>query len=69
MRRQAGSSEHRLTFPSFPPVFHEWFVEMFPEPGTWFTARLKYTRSCAVMSMVGMVLGSVEAHTGTLDKD
>jgi phosphatidylinositol kinase/protein kinase (PI-3 family) len=44
-------------FYSFPPVFHEWFIEMFPEPGAWFAARLKYTRSCAVMSMVGMVLG------------
>lgn len=41
----------------FPPVLHEWFVEMFPETGAWFVARLKYTRSCAVMSMVGYVLG------------
>ncbi|KAI9826145.1 MAG: serine/threonine-protein kinase M1 [Thelocarpon impressellum] len=48
--------------PCFPPVFHEWFVEMFPEPGAWFTARLKYTRSCAVMSMVGMVLGLGDRH-------
>lgn len=47
---------------SFPPVFHEWFVEMFPEPGAWFTARLKYTRSCAVMSMVGHVLGLGDRH-------
>ncbi|OJJ33117.1 hypothetical protein ASPWEDRAFT_174541 [Aspergillus wentii DTO 134E9] len=38
----------------FPPVLHEWFVEMFPETGTWFAARLRYTRSCAVMSMVGL---------------
>lgn len=41
----------------FPPVLHEWFVEMFPEAGSWFAARLRYTRSCAVMSMVGYVLG------------
>ncbi|KAH1487347.1 hypothetical protein LV164_008254 [Aspergillus fumigatus] len=41
----------------FPPVLHEWFVEMFPETGAWFAARLRYTRSCAVMSMVGYVLG------------
>jgi serine/threonine-protein kinase ATR len=40
-------------------VFHEWFVELFPEPDAWFAARLKYTRSCAVMSMVGYVLGYV----------
>ena len=48
--------------PSFPPIFHEWFVEMFPEPGAWFTARLKYTRSCAVMSIVGHVLGLGDRH-------
>ncbi|KAI9795604.1 MAG: serine/threonine-protein kinase M1 [Piccolia ochrophora] len=48
--------------PCFPPVFHEWFVEMFPEPAKWFSARLKYTRSCAVMSMIGMVLGLGDRH-------
>lgn len=46
----------------FPPVFHEWFVDMFPEPGAWFTARLRYTRSCAVMSIVGHVLGLGDRH-------
>ena len=42
-------------------MLHEWFVEMFPETGAWFVARLRYTRSCAVMSMVGYVLGYVES--------
>ncbi|KAL4869315.1 hypothetical protein BDV12DRAFT_185211 [Aspergillus spectabilis] len=46
----------------FPPVLHEWFVEMFPETGAWFAARLRYTRSCAVMSMVGYVLGLGDRH-------
>ncbi|KAL9615276.1 MAG: hypothetical protein Q9167_000247 [Letrouitia subvulpina] len=46
----------------FPPVFHDWFVEMFPEPGAWFAARLRYTRSCAVMSVVGHVLGLGDRH-------
>ena len=47
---------------SFPSVFHEWFLEMFPEPSAWFEARLRYTRSCAVMSMVGHVLGLGDRH-------
>ncbi|EAA61621.1 hypothetical protein AN6975.2 [Aspergillus nidulans FGSC A4] len=47
---------------TFPPVLHEWFVEMFPETGAWFAARLRYTRSCAVMSMVGYVLGLGDRH-------
>ncbi|KAI9820333.1 MAG: serine/threonine-protein kinase M1 [Pycnora praestabilis] len=48
--------------PTFPPVLHQWFVDMFPEPSAWFTARLRYTRSCAVMSMVGHVLGLGDRH-------
>ena len=46
----------------FPPIFHEWFVETFTEPSRWFNARLKYTRSCAVMSVVGHVLGLGDRH-------
>ncbi|KAL8641328.1 MAG: hypothetical protein Q9228_001843 [Teloschistes exilis] len=46
----------------FPSVFHEWFVDMFSEPGAWFTARLRYTRSCAVMSIIGHVLGLGDRH-------
>ncbi|KAF2431255.1 hypothetical protein EJ08DRAFT_649062 [Tothia fuscella] len=46
----------------FRPTLHEWFVETFPEPDSWFTARLRYTRSCAVMSIVGHVLGLGDRH-------
>jgi serine/threonine-protein kinase ATR len=45
-----------------PPVFHKWFVQQFPEPSSWFAARLRYTRSCAVMSMVGTILGLGDRH-------
>ncbi|KAG4443512.1 hypothetical protein IFR05_000985 [Cadophora sp. M221] len=47
---------------NFPPMFHLWFVAQFPEPSTWFAARLRYTRSCAVMSMVGTILGLGDRH-------
>jgi serine/threonine-protein kinase ATR len=46
----------------FPPILHKWFVQQFPEPSTWFAARLRYTRSCAVMSMVGTILGLGDRH-------
>ncbi|EOD43838.1 putative inositol kinase kinase protein [Neofusicoccum parvum UCRNP2] len=46
----------------FRPVLHEWFIETYPEPEAWFAARLKYTRSCAVMSIVGHVLGLGDRH-------
>jgi serine/threonine-protein kinase ATR len=48
--------------PMFPPIFHEWFLEMFPEPSTWFTNRQAYARTTAVMSMVGFVLGLGDRH-------
>ena len=48
--------------PKHPPVFHEWFLEMFSEPGAWFASRLRYTRTSAVMSMVGTVLGLGDRH-------
>jgi serine/threonine-protein kinase ATR len=46
----------------FPAIFHLWFVQQFPEPSTWFAARIRYTRSCAVMSMVGTMLGLGDRH-------
>ncbi|KKA30143.1 hypothetical protein TD95_002801 [Thielaviopsis punctulata] len=46
----------------FPPVLHVWFMDTFPDPTAWFRARLRYTRSCAVMSMVGTILGLGDRH-------
>ena len=46
----------------FPPVFHEWFLDTFPEPSAWLRARLAYSRTAAVMSMVGFVLGLGDRH-------
>ncbi|KAK4054815.1 hypothetical protein OIV83_000739 [Microbotryomycetes sp. JL201] len=46
----------------FPPVFHEWFLENFPEPSAWLRARLSYSRTAAVISIVGFVLGLGDRH-------
>lgn len=46
----------------FPAVLPNWFIAQFPNPSAWFTARLRYTRSCAVMSMVGTILGLGDRH-------
>lgn len=65
---EATKSEEKLPFftekvlGNFPPMFHRWFVAQFPEPSAWFAARLRYTRSCAVMSMVGTILGLGDRH-------
>ncbi|KAG5926189.1 hypothetical protein E4U42_003556, partial [Claviceps africana] len=46
----------------FPAMLPLWFMQQFPNPSAWFAARLKYTRSCAVMSMVGTMLGLGDRH-------
>ncbi|OAA55658.1 Protein kinase-like domain protein [Cordyceps fumosorosea ARSEF 2679] len=46
----------------FPALLPLWFVRQFPNPSAWFAARLRYTRSCAVMSMVGTILGLGDRH-------
>ncbi|KAK9440315.1 phosphatidyl inositol 3-kinase [Metarhizium brunneum] len=46
----------------FPPLLPLWFIQQFPNPSAWFAARLRYTRSCAVMSMVGTILGLGDRH-------
>ncbi|KAF8794791.1 Serine/threonine-protein kinase ATR like protein [Argiope bruennichi] len=48
--------------PRFPPVFHEWFKIIFPDPTAWYHARLAYARTTAVMSMVGYIVGLGDRH-------
>jgi phosphatidylinositol kinase/protein kinase (PI-3 family) len=47
---------------SFRPLFHEWFLETFPEPTAWFASRLNYSRTAAVISMVGYIIGLGDRH-------
>lgn len=46
----------------FPPLFHRWLLARFPEPAAWLTARLAYSRTAAVWSMVGHVVGLGDRH-------
>lgn len=48
--------------PLFPPVLRYWFIEMFPDPSAWLQARVRFTRSAAVMSIVGHILGLGDRH-------
>ncbi|OSX59349.1 hypothetical protein POSPLADRAFT_1048687 [Postia placenta MAD-698-R-SB12] len=53
---------HECVLKNYPPVFHEWFIETFPEPTAWLASRLAYSRTAAVMSMVGFILGLGDRH-------
>ena len=46
----------------FPPMLHKFFQSGWPEPAAWFNARLAFTRTAAVWSMVGHVLGLGDRH-------
>jgi len=45
-----------------PPKLHMWFIRAFPEPSQWFKARLNFSRTAAVWSMVGHILGLGDRH-------
>ncbi|KAJ1949327.1 serine/threonine-protein kinase M1, partial [Linderina macrospora] len=48
--------------PLFPSVMHEWFLWSFPCPERWLMSRTAFTRTAAVMSMVGYILGLGDRH-------
>uniref|UniRef100_UPI00358FE87A LOW QUALITY PROTEIN: serine/threonine-protein kinase ATR n=1 Tax=Myxine glutinosa TaxID=7769 RepID=UPI00358FE87A len=48
--------------PHYPPIFYEWFLRNFPDPTSWYNSRSAFSRSAAVMSMVGYVLGLGDRH-------
>ncbi|GAA6058573.1 hypothetical protein JCM10212_007012 [Sporobolomyces blumeae] len=60
--KKTGERFEKEVLSSFPPVFHDWFLETFPEPSAWHRARLAYSRTAAVISMVGFVLGLGDRH-------
>ncbi|CAE8642170.1 unnamed protein product, partial [Polarella glacialis] len=48
------------------PVMHLLFLERFPSPADWHSARQNYARSVAVSSMVGYVVGLGDRHTNNI---
>lgn len=44
------------------PVLHQWFIEQFSDPAIWYLARTGFTRTAAVMSMVGYIIGLGDRH-------
>jgi len=54
--------EKHLMVLTKPSVLHKWFKETFQEPSSWWSSRLNYSRSCAVMSMIGYLVGLGDRH-------
>jgi ataxia telangiectasia mutated family protein len=50
----------------FKPVMRHYFTEKHREPMAWFSMRLNYTRSVAVTSIVGHILGIGDRHCSNI---
>jgi ataxia telangiectasia mutated family protein len=50
----------------FKPVMRHFFTEKHKDPMGWFAMRLNYTRSVAVTSMVGYILGIGDRHLSNI---
>lgn len=48
------------------PVMQYFFLENFPNAGTWFERRLAYTNSVATTSMIGYILGIGDRHISNI---
>jgi len=53
---------YRIVLKHYPPIFYKWFLSTFPEPSSWFSARVSYARTAAVMSMIGSIMGLGDRH-------
>ncbi|GIQ91673.1 hypothetical protein KIPB_015029, partial [Kipferlia bialata] len=60
------TSEFKRILPRFPPVFRHFFLERFPSPRRYLTARQNYARSVAVSSVLGYVLGIGDRHADNI---
>jgi len=50
----------------YQPVLHHFFLENFPTAALWYERRLAYTRSVAVGSMVGYIIGLGDRHSSNI---
>jgi serine/threonine-protein kinase ATR len=66
--KDSASDEEKLRllrevyYPRHPLAMAEWLRRSFPDASMWFNARTSFTRTAAVMSMVGFVVGLGDRH-------
>ncbi|KAF9764420.1 putative serine/threonine-protein kinase MEC1 like protein [Nosema granulosis] len=60
--KKIRSPKFREVVLGFPPVFYRWFEENFLTPYNWYLARDNYTKTCAVMNIMGWFMGLGDRH-------
>lgn len=63
MESLVSAYEALIVSTGYRACFHQWFLEKFADPTEWLEARTTYTRSVAVWSGVGHVIGLGDRHT------
>ncbi|CED84602.1 ataxia telangiectasia mutated [Phaffia rhodozyma] len=64
--RSILAKEYLKTMDNFHPVLRHFFTEKQKEPLAWFAMRLDYTRSVAVGSMIGHIVGLGDRHLSNI---
>ena len=52
-----------LVLSKYRPYLHRWFLEKYNDPTEWMDARMTFTRSTAIWSVVGHIVGLGDRHT------
>lgn len=60
--KKIGMREWHKVILKFHPKFHLWFSDNFPHPYSWLVARNNYTRTYAIMNIVGWFMGLGDRH-------
>lgn len=61
--REKRIERFKQFFPSFhPPLFQNWFHSNYADSYSWYMARKNFTRTCAVFSILGYILGLCDRH-------
>lgn len=68
--RQVRIAAFKQFYPKFqPPRFQNWFTNYYTDPYSWWQARKNFTRSVAVYSMLGYMLGLGDRHAENIMLD
>ncbi|GMH45286.1 hypothetical protein BSKO_13243 [Bryopsis sp. KO-2023] len=69
LRKSHPEDWYKITMKKYKPRFHRWFLQVARRPDEWLEMRLAFTRSAAVWSMVGHILGLGDRHPENMNVD
>lgn len=64
--KKIKAAKYKEVVQIFPPRFYRWFEENFSSPYSWFLARDNYTKTCAVMNIMGWFMGLGDRHADNI---